>query len=176
MAYLIDADVFIRAKNEHYGFELCPGFWDWLERMHASDVAHSVDAVYTELTAGDDDLARWAADHRSFFLPLTAAELAAVAALNRWANDSTHYEPSAKAEFARSADSFLIGHALAGGHVVVTHETVNDSRRRIKIPNAAAAHNVRVVNPFQMLKAEGAQFVLGSQSRQLRFSDLGAGS
>lgn len=30
MAYLLDADAFIRAKNLHYGFDLCPGFWDWL--------------------------------------------------------------------------------------------------------------------------------------------------
>ena len=26
MAYLLDADVFIRAKNLHYGFDFCPGF------------------------------------------------------------------------------------------------------------------------------------------------------
>lgn len=24
MAYLLDADVFIRAKNLHYGFDFCP--------------------------------------------------------------------------------------------------------------------------------------------------------
>ncbi len=30
MAYLLDADVFIRAKNLHYGFDFCPAFWEWL--------------------------------------------------------------------------------------------------------------------------------------------------
>ena len=30
MAYLLDADVFIRAKNLHYGLDFCPAFWDWL--------------------------------------------------------------------------------------------------------------------------------------------------
>ena len=30
MAYFLDADVFIQAKNLHYGFDLCPAFWDWL--------------------------------------------------------------------------------------------------------------------------------------------------
>ena len=29
MAYLLDADVFIRAKNLHYGLDFCPAFWDW---------------------------------------------------------------------------------------------------------------------------------------------------
>ena len=32
MAYLLDADVFIRAKNLHYGFDFCPAFWDWPRR------------------------------------------------------------------------------------------------------------------------------------------------
>ena len=26
--YLLDANVFIQAKNLHYGFDFCPAFWD----------------------------------------------------------------------------------------------------------------------------------------------------
>gem|GEM_PF-6918350 len=36
MAYLLDSDVLIRAKNDHYGFDFCPGFWDWLEAANAA--------------------------------------------------------------------------------------------------------------------------------------------
>ena len=57
MAYLLDTDVFIRAKNEHYGFELCLGFWDWLESMNAVGDVYSVEAVYREIIDGNDDLA-----------------------------------------------------------------------------------------------------------------------
>jgi uncharacterized protein DUF4411 len=32
MAYLLDTDVFIQAKNLHYAFDVCPGFWSWLDR------------------------------------------------------------------------------------------------------------------------------------------------
>ena len=28
MAYLLDANVFISAKNLHYGLDFCPAFWD----------------------------------------------------------------------------------------------------------------------------------------------------
>jgi hypothetical protein len=35
MAYLLDANVFIQAKNLHYGIDFCPAFWDWLEREGA---------------------------------------------------------------------------------------------------------------------------------------------
>lgn len=160
MAYLLDSDVFIRAKNDHYGFDFCPGFWEWMDQANASGTVHSVEAVYNELASGDDDLSQWVKAHRSFFLPLTAEEISAVAAVNRWANDSTDYEPAAKSEFASAADSFLIGHAAAGGHTVVTHERISDGRRRIKIPNAAIANGVSVVNPFQMLRAEAVRLVL----------------
>ena len=30
MAYLLDSNVFIQAKNLHYGLDFCPAFWDWL--------------------------------------------------------------------------------------------------------------------------------------------------
>lgn len=163
MAYLLDSDVFIRAKNDHYGFDFCPAFWDWLDGANTAGTVHSVEAVYNELAGSGDDLAQWVKDHRSFFLPLTADEIPSVAAVNRWANNSTDYEPAAKSEFASAADSFLIGHAMAGGHTVVTHEVISDGRRRIKIPNAAIANGVRHMNPFQMLRAEGARFVLDEQ-------------
>ncbi|MCY3948115.1 MAG: DUF4411 family protein, partial [Acidimicrobiaceae bacterium] len=106
---MLDADVFIRAKNQYYGFELCPGFWDWLELMNAAGTVCSVEAVLLELIEGDDDLAQWARDHRSFFLSPTAADIESIAAVNRWANDSPSYEAAAKTEFARAADSFLLG-------------------------------------------------------------------
>lgn len=30
MSYLLDANVFMSAKNLHYGLDFCPAFWDWL--------------------------------------------------------------------------------------------------------------------------------------------------
>lgn len=164
MAYLLDSNVFISAKNLHYGFDFCPGFWEWLEQASAVGIVHSVEAVYNELVGGDDDLAIWAKDHRSFFLPLTSEEIPSVAAVNRWSNDSPDYDPAAKSEFAAVADSFLIAHAMAGDHTVVTHERISDSRRKIKIPNAAIANGVSVTSPFEMLRIEGARFVLSGSS------------
>lgn len=39
MAYLLDANVFIAAKNLHYGLDFCPAFWEWLiERNQAGRV------------------------------------------------------------------------------------------------------------------------------------------
>ena len=38
MSYLLDADVFIQAKNLHYGLDFCPAFWDWLIATNACGI------------------------------------------------------------------------------------------------------------------------------------------
>ena len=38
MAYLLDANVFISAKNLHYGLDFCPAFWDWIIANNANGV------------------------------------------------------------------------------------------------------------------------------------------
>jgi hypothetical protein len=159
MAYLLDANVLITAKNNHYGFDFCPGFWDWL---HVAYEMGRVLSVEKELIERDDDLSEWWRDRRGMFLPLAAGDVRAVATVNRWAKDSPDYDPAAKAEFAAAADSFLVAQALAGHHTVVTRERISDGRKRIKIPNAAIAHGVSWCAPFHMLRVERARFVLES--------------
>jgi hypothetical protein len=160
MAYLLDANVFISAKNNHYGFEFCPAFWDWLDIANATGAVRSVERVYHELIERGDDLSEWARARRDFFLALTTADVQSVAEVNRWAHDSSDYDPAAKAEFADAADSFLVAQARVGRHTIVTHERISDGRKRIKIPNAAAAHGVAWCTPFHMLRVEQARFVL----------------
>lgn len=69
MAYLLDADVFIRAKNLHYGFDFCPAFWEWLVEKNAAGTVFSVEKVGDEVQAIDDELSEWArARGGKFFL------------------------------------------------------------------------------------------------------------
>ena len=42
MAYLLDANVFIQAKNLHYGLDFCPAFWDWLIDRNEAGVVFSL--------------------------------------------------------------------------------------------------------------------------------------
>ena len=60
MAYFLDADVLIRAKNLHYGFDFCPAFWEWLIRQNKIGRLYSIERVGEELLAGTDELADWA--------------------------------------------------------------------------------------------------------------------
>ncbi len=45
MTYLLDANVFIQAKNLHYGFDFCPAFWDWLDDANNRGVVFSIELV-----------------------------------------------------------------------------------------------------------------------------------
>jgi len=91
MAYLLDANVFIQAKNLHYGLDFCPGFWDWLLQKHASNELFSIEKVGDELTAGDDELSNWA-DERgtTFFLKPDAAILPALGTVSTWATNQQY--------------------------------------------------------------------------------------
>ena len=60
MSYLLDSNVFIQAKNLHYGFDFCPAFWDWLDVNNEWGKVFSVEKVGDELVAGSDELAEWA--------------------------------------------------------------------------------------------------------------------
>ena len=161
MAYLLDANVFIQAKNLHYGFDFCPAFWDWLSAQHALGLVFSISQVGDELLAGDDMLADWARKQgRAFFLETDQQSLPALGVVARWAT-SQQYEPAAISTFLQVADYYLVAQAKAHGHVVVTHEVPSDSRKKIKIPNACLGVEVRFISPYELLRRERAKFVLG---------------
>jgi hypothetical protein len=161
MAYLIDSSVFIQAKNLHYGFDFCPAFWEWLEQAHAAARVLSIEQVGTELLAGNDDLSGWAtARGPGFFLPADEAVLPALARVSEWAN-TQRFEPVAVATFFQLADYWLVGHALARRHTVVTHEVPSVSIKKIKIPSVCVGLGIPCVTPFEMLRRERARFVLG---------------
>lgn len=162
MAYLLDANVFIQAKNLHYGFDFCPGFWDWLDQAHAAGNVFSIEKVGDELAGAADELATWAQPRSgSFFLEPDAQVIPSLQTTSAWAN-AGGYDPAAVATFLQVADYYLVAHAHAHAHVVVTHEVVAHTTRRIKIPNACFGMGVKCVTPFEMLRAERARLVNGT--------------
>jgi hypothetical protein len=164
MSYLLDSDVFIQAKNLHYGLDFCPAFWDWLIATNTSGLVFSTEKVGDKIDAGADELALWAAARGDgFFLRPDAAILPALATVSSWATGQ-NYEPAAVSTFLQVADFYLVAHALAHGHVVVTHEVAAASTKKIKIPNACIGVGVKCMSPFEMLRHERARFVLGPQS------------
>ena len=163
MSYLLDANVFIQAKNLHYGLDFCPAFWEWLTTQNGTGTVFSIDKVGDELAAGSDELTRWAADQGGgFFRKTDAAVAARFAQVSAWVTGQ-QYEPAAVNTFLQVADFYLVAHALAGGHVVVTHEVAANSPRRVKIPNVCVGLGLRFMTPYEMLRIERERFVLGAR-------------
>ncbi|NEQ51014.1 MAG: DUF4411 family protein [Leptolyngbya sp. SIO3F4] len=161
MAYLLDANIFIQAKNEYYGFDLCPGFWNWLEQKSKAGEVFSIENVKKELTDGQDELSDWAKQKNSdFFLPFDAHAGVIMGSISDWVQNSD-YKDNAKRDFLSVADPWLIAYAKAHNHTVVSHEVFNPlERRRIRIPVVCNAFQVPYLRTFAMLRQEEASFIL----------------
>jgi hypothetical protein len=155
--------VFIRAKNLHYGLDFCPAFWDWLIEQNSAGRVFSIEKVGDEVQAVADELSEWAsARGEGFFLKLDAKVFPALAKVSSWASGQ-RYEMAAVSTFLQIADYYLVSHALAAAHTVVTHEVPSASTRKIKIPDACIGLGIKCMTPYEMLRRERARFVLGRQ-------------
>lgn len=159
--YLVDSDVLIDAKNRHYGFDIVPGFWRWLERAHDDGRVFTVERVSQEVRAGQDELASWmTARPASFSLKPGPDDQVALQTVSQWAM-AAPYRPGVAAGFLGVGDYFLVSQALTRGFTVVTQEVPAPlSRAKLKIPDACNAIGVAWMSPFEMLRREHAQFNL----------------
>jgi uncharacterized protein DUF4411 len=160
--YLLDANVFIQAKDQYYGFVFCPGFWSSLIAQHTKSRVSSIDKIKDELK-GDPTLGTWIREDvpPTFFKQSKdVTVIKALADMNKWVASHALFTPAAKTEFAASADGWLIAYAYVNGLTVVTQETHQpDARNRVKIPNVCIEFGVDCVNTFEMLTDLGVKLI-----------------
>lgn len=159
--YLLDANVFIQAKNFYYGFDIAPTFWEWLDEQQEKELIASIQPVYDELVAGEDELAEWAKERKDsgWFIDIsdkdTQNKLGIVA---KWTMGS-HFKESAKIEFLSVPDSILVAKGLSSNCTIVTHESLYDPniKKKIKIPNACKNFGINYISTFELLRILGAK-------------------
>ncbi len=158
--YVLDSNVFIDAKNRHYGLDFVPGFWDWIVDQFQAGVVCSIDDVKKELEAIQDDLSTWAKTHSDLFVPIDASVQPSMQQLAAWATGPSGYSPAAANGFLAVADYPLVAYAHAHSYTVVTHErSAPTSKKKIQIPDACTALGVACIDPFAMLRTAQARFV-----------------
>lgn len=163
MSYLLDSNIFIQAKNLHYGFDFCPAFWEWLVEENVNGTVYSIEKVANELMAGDDELSEWTKDRtNSFFLPVKAEMLPRMAEVSTWVTGQSYTQAAIEA-FVSVADYYLVVHALTTGDTIVTHEKPAGSRKYVKIPDVCVGLGIKTMSPYEMLRNERARFVLGKE-------------
>lgn len=157
--FILDADVFIQAKNLHYRFDFCTGFWDWITQAHNGDIVFSIQKVRSQLISSNktDKAKLWAESTKTgFFLddqndPQVMEEYAKLITA---VTAKTQYNLSAINWFldSKNADAFLIAAAKRHGFMLITHEvSAPDSKSDIKIPDAAKLVGVKTMHIFDCL-------------------------
>lgn len=162
--YVLDANAFIEASKGYYAFDICPGFWTALLRLHLAKQVFSIDKVKAELSATADDLSGWVSDRASdtFFKQTRDQHVAdEFRNLVNWVQNEPQFTTDAKAEFASVADGWVVAYAKVNGLVVVTHEVfAPEAKRRVKIPNVCVEFDVDYCNTFEMLRDLRVSFML----------------
>lgn len=138
-SFLLDANVFIQAKNSYYSFAICPGFWNSLVGLFKSGELCSIDDIRQELLRGNDELAEWVECEIPDELFLDARDDATRKMYEEiilWVQRNSQFYDYAKPGFAASADGWLLAYAQTKNLVVVTQERyAKGVRNRVPIPN-----------------------------------------
>lgn len=160
--FWLDSNTFITAKNTAYGFDIAPGFWEFLDQKAKEGIIASSTLVYHELIdEGTDDLADWARhrEHSGLFVEPDASVQTQFQKIADYVNAS--YPAHHARDFLADADPWLIAHAKVYGGSVVTFEKGSGSTSgKVKIPDVADYFGVKSNDLWDSLRQLGASFVL----------------
>lgn len=163
MNYLLDANTYIQAKNQYYGMDICPAYWDWLDMQFELGTIASVEMIGRELRDGDDELADWVRDRPQHFISNDDESTQGIFAEIVQSIMHTDYNPGQRDSFLAKADPWIIAKAKDIGATVVTHEAmVAPNARKVKVPNICLEFGVPCRNTFQFLRELNARFVLST--------------
>jgi hypothetical protein len=145
------------------GLDFCPAFWDWLILENTAGKLFSIDKVKNEIVAGADELSKWSkSQSKNFFLSLDRDNKlqSALSEVSNWVYNNYKQNEGEIHKFFQTADYYLIAQARISNFTIVTHEKLGKSPYKIKIPNVCDGLKIKYIDPFQMLRLEGAQFIL----------------
>jgi len=161
--YVLDANVFIEAKNKYYGFDICPGFWTSLVGLNRSNRVFSIDRVRRELIQQNDQIGDWIKERapETFFKKTEdQAVIDTYQQMMRWVFAEIQFTEPAKNDFASGADGWVLAYAKVNGLIIVTHEEyAPNAKRKVPMPNVCVEFELDDVNTFEMLRNLRVKFV-----------------
>lgn len=163
MKYLLDSNTYIQAKNQYYGMDICPAYWDWLDQQVGQGFVASIDLIGKELREGNDELAEWVKKRAAHFIRNDDTETQAIVSQIAQAVMAADYNVGNREIFLAKADPWIIAKAKSIGAIVVTHEAhAAPNTKKVKIPNICRQFDVDCVDTFQFLRELNARFVLAA--------------
>ncbi len=162
MAYLLDSNILIEAKNLYYSFDICPGYWEWVKYAHENGTLLTIEPVQDEILAKEDELSEWLKLCPADYFPTIDDDCAkAMTEVSEWVI-AQGFRESAVHAFLSKADYFLVAYAKTHGHVIITKEVHSSGKTKVKIPTVCQALGVRCTNVYDLMRDKGVSFNLAS--------------
>ena len=147
--YAVDTCSFTHLGRS-YPSDIFPGVWEKVEELISDQLICSVDEVYFEIMAQDDNLSDWAKRRHHIFLPIDEHIQRHVKGILQ-----THSNLLDLKKNKSGADPFLLGVAMVHGCVVVTEEKPSGGPERSKIPDVCKHYGIECIRSLEMLRREG---------------------
>lgn len=167
--YLIDTNIFIESAYRFYAFDICPGFWEFLNKCARLDSVKSIDKVYKEITSDNPKLQDFKEqlNNRRFFLSIENISLESYSIISQTLR-TMQYEKIAIESFSSGADYFLVALAYQESYTIVTHEAKsgNNAKNTIKIPNVCERLGIECIDIAEFLRRKQARFILENTTQQ----------
>nr|WP_162272862.1 DUF4411 family protein [Vaginimicrobium propionicum] len=161
--YLLDTNVVINAFNL-YPKHIFVSYWNFFEKRITNGQFVFHEKVRDEILKKEDEKSQWF----SRFVPneqiirTDSAELESYKLVTSWAIErqtAGAYEIGAQREFLNAADSWLVASARSRLFTIVSNERPNsNSKKKIKIPDAAREFGVDCITGLEMLARERVTF------------------
>ena len=153
--YCIDTNVIVILQR-YMPSDVHVGVWEQFEELISQGRAFLPREAFNELTHVDDGCAEWALSQRGFVEETVDPAIITVV------TKITHAHPGWVQDRTNGADPWVIAHAAAGGHVIVTDERRKGAGvvpdKNLKIPNVADEHRVTCMDFNTLARTEGWRF------------------
>ncbi len=161
MRYCLDSNTMIEAEHIHYGMSFCPAFWDMIDLQSDTNVIFSIEQVYDELIAGNDELADWVKKRKHSPLFINTEDEATQLVFQEIADYiMANFAEEQASHFLSKADPWLIAKCKALEATLVTKEVLAPGARKVKIPNICEVFGVNYIKTHEMIKLLGNRFIL----------------
>ena len=165
--YLLDANPFIEAKNRHYGFDICPGFWSSLVAQHEAKRVFSIDRIEISCRSRMTRSRSGSRPCPDTFFKKTQdqAVIDKFQEMVQWVYVQPQFTDAAKTEFASVADGWVMAYAAVIGATVDDEQYAPDAKRKVPIPNVCIEFDIKYVDTFEMLRGPGREVRPPHQTR-----------